>query len=110
VRIGRGQVRRVHALVDPGAGAPAVARRFIPPVVPSDSVVPTHASWLNQVEIWFSILSRQLLKRGEFISKEDQARKIADYIESYNQKGATVRLDLAGPGLSGLDYLHELQD
>jgi transposase len=46
---------------------------------------PTHASWLNQVEIWFSILGRRLLKRGIFASKEDQARQIADYIEKYNQ-------------------------
>src|SRR5579875_330677 len=46
---------------------------------------PTHASWLNQVEIWFSILGRRLLKRGIFTSKEDQARQIAAYIEKYNQ-------------------------
>jgi transposase len=32
---------------------------------------PTHASWLNQIELWFSILSRRLLKRGVFRSKND---------------------------------------
>ena len=46
---------------------------------------PTHASWLNQIEIWFSILGRRLLSRGIFTSKEDQAQKIMDYIEHYNQ-------------------------
>lgn len=46
---------------------------------------PTHASWLNQVEIWFSILSRQILKRGEFSSKDDQAHKIRAFIDQYNQ-------------------------
>lgn len=46
---------------------------------------PTHASWLNQIEIWFSILARQLLKRGIFTSKEDQARQITAFIEKYNR-------------------------
>ncbi len=46
---------------------------------------PTHASWLNQIEIWFSILSRRLLKRGIFTSRDDQARAITAFIEKYNQ-------------------------
>ena len=37
---------------------------------------PKHASWMNQVEIWFSILSRKLLKRGNFISVEDLIAKV----------------------------------
>jgi transposase len=47
---------------------------------------PTHASWLNQVELWFSILTRQLLKRGSFPSKENLSKKILDFIEDYNEK------------------------
>lgn len=46
---------------------------------------PTHASWLNQVEIWFSMLSRKVLKRGVFASKEALKDKIIDYIEYYNR-------------------------
>lgn len=46
---------------------------------------PTHASWLNQIEIWFSILGRRLLRRGIFTSKEDQAQQIAAFIEKYNR-------------------------
>jgi transposase len=46
---------------------------------------PTHASWLNQIEIWFSILGRRLLKRGIFTSKEDQAKQIAAFIDKYNR-------------------------
>lgn len=46
---------------------------------------PTHASWLNQIEIWFSILGRRLLKRGVFTSKQDQAEQIAAFIEKYNR-------------------------
>jgi len=47
---------------------------------------PSHGSWLNQVELWFSILSRQALRRGDFQSKEDLARKLVEFIEEYNRK------------------------
>lgn len=47
---------------------------------------PTHASWLNQIELWFSILYRQALQRGDFKSKEDLAHKLIDFIEIYNRK------------------------
>lgn len=46
---------------------------------------PTHASWLNQIEIWFSILGRRLLKRGIFSSKEDQTHQIMEFIAKYNR-------------------------
>jgi transposase len=40
---------------------------------------PKHASWMNQIELWFSILVRKLLKRASFTSVEDlQARKKPD--------------------------------
>ncbi len=47
---------------------------------------PSHASWLNQVELWFSILSRQALRRGDFESKEDLARKLIEFIEEHNRR------------------------
>ena len=47
---------------------------------------PTHASWLNQIELWFSILTRQLLKRGSFPSKDDLSKKIMKFIEAYNKE------------------------
>jgi hypothetical protein len=46
---------------------------------------PKHASWMNQVEIWFSILVRKLLKRGNFTSKADLIAKVLAFIEYYNQ-------------------------
>jgi hypothetical protein len=46
---------------------------------------PKHASWMNQVEIWFSILVRKLLKRGNFISIEDLKAKVFAFIEYFNQ-------------------------
>lgn len=46
---------------------------------------PKHTSWLNQVEIWFSILVRKLLKRASFNSTEDLAQRILDFIEYFNK-------------------------
>ena len=45
---------------------------------------PKHASWMNQVEIWFSILSRKLLKRGNFASVEALVAKVLAFIHYYN--------------------------
>jgi transposase len=45
---------------------------------------PKHASWMNQVEIWLSILVRKLLKRGNFTSLEDLCDQILAFIAYYN--------------------------
>ncbi len=45
---------------------------------------PKHASWMNQIEIWFSILVRKVLKRGNFTSVDDLKRKVLAFIEYYN--------------------------
>ena len=45
---------------------------------------PKHASWLNQIEIWFSILVRKLLRRESFASKTDLKKRIEDVIEYFN--------------------------
>ena len=46
---------------------------------------PKHASWMNQIEIWFSILVRKLLKRGNFTSIEHLIAKVLAFIEYYNR-------------------------
>ena len=46
---------------------------------------PKHASWLNHVEIWFSILVRRLLKRASFTSVEELRQRILDFIDYFNQ-------------------------
>lgn len=46
---------------------------------------PKHASWLNQIEIWLSILVRKLLKRGSFRSVEDLQHKVLAFIDYYNR-------------------------
>ena len=45
---------------------------------------PKHSSWLNQIEIWLSILVRKLLKRGSFGSVADLERQVLAFIDYYN--------------------------
>ena len=49
---------------------------------------PTHGSWLNQIELWFSILSRRVLRHGSFSSLQDLTRQLEAFIESWNSKEA----------------------
>lgn len=46
---------------------------------------PKHASWMNQIEIWFSILTRKLLKRGNFSSVDDLKTQVLAFIEYFNR-------------------------
>ena len=46
---------------------------------------PKHASWMNQVEIWLSILTRKLLKRGSCTSIEHLKAKVLAFIEYFNR-------------------------
>jgi transposase len=46
---------------------------------------PTHTSWLNQIEIWFSILVRRLLKRGSFSSVNELRERILAFIDYFNK-------------------------
>jgi transposase len=46
---------------------------------------PTYSSWLNQVEIWFSRLEREVIARGIFTSVNDLARKLMRYIRAYSK-------------------------
>ena len=46
---------------------------------------PKHASWLNQIEIWYSILVRKLLRRESFASKTKLKARIEDFIAYFNQ-------------------------
>ena len=46
---------------------------------------PKHTSWMNQVEIWLSILVRKLLQRGSFRSVTDLKQKVWDFIDYYNR-------------------------
>lgn len=56
---------------------------------PSKRVVfhftPTHASWLNQIEIWFSTLAGKVIRRGDFCSVGDLEDKIIEFIDYHNE-------------------------
>jgi hypothetical protein len=52
---------------------------------------PSHASWLNQVELFFSILARRLLKRGEFASVADLVAKVLAFIADDNRTATPFR-------------------
>jgi transposase len=52
---------------------------------------PTYSSWLNQVEIWFSKIQRQIIARGVVSSVEDLARKIMRFIRNYNKTATPIR-------------------
>lgn len=46
---------------------------------------PTGASWMNQIEIWFSILQSKRIKRGVFSSVKDLIQKIEEFVKHYNE-------------------------
>ena len=46
---------------------------------------PKHASWMNQIEIWFGILMRKVLKRGNFISTDDLKSKLTSFVDYHNK-------------------------
>lgn len=49
---------------------------------------PIHGSWLNQVELFFSVLSRKLLKRGDFAGAEEFERRMREWLDRYNSEQA----------------------
>ncbi len=58
--------------------------------------VPKHTSWLNQIEIWFSILVRRVLKRGNFRSTEELRERILAFIAYFNQTAKPFRWTYTG--------------
>ena len=53
--------------------------------------LPTNASWLDQIEIWFSILQRKLLEPNDFASTDALEQAIADYITYYSQTAKPIK-------------------
>src|SRR5271170_5995737 len=58
---------------------------------------PTYSSWLNQVELWFSKIDRDVIARGVFTSVSDLKRKLLRYIRHYNKSPRTVKWKYADP-------------
>ena len=58
---------------------------------------PTYSSWLNQVELWFGKIERDVIARGVFTSVSDLKRKLMRYIRQYNKAPRTVKWKYADP-------------
>ena len=58
---------------------------------------PTYSSWLNQVELWFAKIERDVIARGIFTSVTDLKRKIMRYIRRYNRDAKPFRWSYADP-------------
>ena len=58
---------------------------------------PTYSSWLNQVELWFAKIERDVIARGIFTSLADLKRKLMRYIRHYNKAPRTVKWKYADP-------------
>lgn len=57
---------------------------------------PKHSSWMNQIEIWFGILNRKLLKRKSYLSVEQLTASIRRFIEQYNLTAHPFKWTYAG--------------
>ena len=84
---------RIHLVIDNGSSHTSKATRAWLATHPRFTVTytPKHASWLNIVELVFSILTRRLLRRGEFTSREHLANKIIKFFAHYNRTAKPFR-------------------
>ena len=77
----------IHLVMDNGSSHTSRATRAWIAARPRIAVTytPKHASWLDMAELWFSILTRALLRRGEFSSPADLASQITSFAVRYNR-------------------------
>jgi transposase len=77
----------IHLIMDNGSSHTSRATRTWIAAHPPITVTrtPKHASWLDMAELWFSVLTRALLRRGEFTSRADLADQITSFAIRYNR-------------------------
>ena len=78
---------RIHLIMDNGSSHTSRATRAWLAAHPRFSVTytPKHASWLNMVEQWLGVLTRRLLRRGDFPSRDDLEAKITAFTIRHNK-------------------------
>jgi len=93
-------VHTVELILDNGTThAPKQLERWLQllPVVQAGKLtfhviwLPTNASWLDQIEIWFSILQRQLLQPNHFVNLDDLRHTISAFIAYYNEDAKSIK-------------------
>ncbi|MEZ0067304.1 transposase [Streptacidiphilus sp. MAP12-20] len=91
----------LHLVMDNGSSHTSKATRAWLQAHPRFRVhhTPKHASWLNQVELFFSILARRLLRRGEFTSRQDLIDKIREFTLAYDEQARPFRWTYDGTPL-----------
>jgi transposase len=60
---------------------------------------PKHASWVNQIELFFSILQRKVIANGDFPSRDDLIAKLLTFITNYNETARPFRWTYAADPL-----------
>lgn len=78
---------RIHLIMDNGSSHTSRATRAWLAAHPRFAVTytPKHASWLNMIEQWFGVLTRRVLRYGDFTSRADLEAKITAFTIQYNQ-------------------------
>jgi len=78
--------QHIHLILDNGSSHTSAATRAWLAAHPRFTVTytPTHASWLNIIEQWFGVLTRRLLRRGDFTTREDLEAQIIDFTVAHN--------------------------
>ncbi|MGW2262689.1 IS630 family transposase [Streptomyces sp. NPDC001780] len=96
-----GPALAIHLVLDNGSSHVSKATRSWLAAHPRFTVhhTPKHASWLNQIEIFFSILARRLLRRGEFTSRQDLIDQIRDFTLAYDDEAHPFRWTYDGTPL-----------
>jgi transposase len=84
---------KIHLILDNGSSHTSKQTRAWIREHPRFTVTytPCHASWLNMIEIFFSILTRRMLRRGDFASRDDLIEKITTFITTYNRTAKPFR-------------------
>ncbi|SRR6266851_3293455 len=78
----------IHLIMDNGSSHTSRATRAWLAAHPRITVTytPKHASWLNMIEQWFGYLTRKLLRRGDFTSREDPGTRITAFTIRHNKR------------------------
>lgn len=93
--------KKIHLVLDNGSSHVSKATKAWLAAHPRfvAHYTPKHASWLNQVELFFSILTRRLLRRGEFDSRNDLINQIMGFIREHNRTAKPFRWTYDGTPL-----------